>query len=196
MIDSATRCLKGLIDYATLQWRRPTLQEWIHRMRPPAYRILTLDPSPRAILSPFRYALASKPTSRKLSASRRTSPHRDPCANLPRSPTGRDFRAFARVRLTHASAFAQTPGHHDIESGAGVPALTPSRRKFVRPHPIAVIGPAKRPVRIRRVVRIGARQIVGAGADATRVLESLTCRRRSVHDPRRPRAAQASAQLP
>jgi len=24
-----------LIDYATLQWRRPTLQQWIHRTRPP-----------------------------------------------------------------------------------------------------------------------------------------------------------------
>lgn len=24
-----------LIDYATLQWRRPTLQQWIHRPRPP-----------------------------------------------------------------------------------------------------------------------------------------------------------------
>jgi glutathione S-transferase len=23
-----------LVDYATLQWRRPTLQQWIHRARP------------------------------------------------------------------------------------------------------------------------------------------------------------------
>ncbi len=26
---------KRLADYATLQWRRPTLQQWIHRSRPP-----------------------------------------------------------------------------------------------------------------------------------------------------------------
>jgi glutathione S-transferase len=26
---------KRLVDYATLQWRRPTVQEWIHRARPP-----------------------------------------------------------------------------------------------------------------------------------------------------------------
>jgi glutathione S-transferase len=24
-----------LIDYATLQWRRPTVQQWVHRARPP-----------------------------------------------------------------------------------------------------------------------------------------------------------------
>jgi glutathione S-transferase len=26
---------KRLVDYATLQWRRPTVQQWIHRARPP-----------------------------------------------------------------------------------------------------------------------------------------------------------------
>ncbi|MGO8975247.1 MAG: hypothetical protein ACLQJ0_07190 [Steroidobacteraceae bacterium] len=24
-----------LIDYANLQWRRPTVQQWVHRTRPP-----------------------------------------------------------------------------------------------------------------------------------------------------------------
>ena len=26
---------KRLVDYATLQWRRPTVQQWVHRARPP-----------------------------------------------------------------------------------------------------------------------------------------------------------------
>jgi hypothetical protein len=31
-----------LVDYSTLQWRRPTVQQWIHRTRPP---LVGYDPS-------------------------------------------------------------------------------------------------------------------------------------------------------